>query len=109
MTGINSHLFYLSTLRLQNEAVSSALEQACTYLGQTLTAAKAGRFSRQICQGVYKAFENKISSEFSSADYQDLVSLTLKSRTNFFFVELQGRVKNLILGIDSTDSSEAKL
>ena len=104
MAAVNVHLFNMTTIRLQDEAETSALKGASAYQGQNLTAGKAGRFSRIICNRVYEEFSRQITERFPSEVYSDLISLTLKSRIKFFFVDLQGRVTNLILGEGAADN-----
>lgn len=99
MSAIDGHRFNLATKSLQDSAVDLALKEVEKYKEQGLvsTSVKCGRFARKICRDVYTNFKQNLSEQFPSEGYKDLVSLTLKSRTNFFFLDLQDRVKELLL------------
>lgn len=111
MSVIDGHQFSMATKALQDMAVESALQKAeeCKIQNGALSTAKCGRFSKHICENAYRSFGKKLSEEFPSEAYRILIDLTLKSRTNFFFFDLQNQVKESLLERDSAISSSLPL
>ena len=109
MPGINGPLFYRSTMRLQNEAVTSALGEARAYQDQSLTAARAEGLSHKICSDVFKKFKQQITKEFPTETYHVYISLFLDSRRSLFFIDLRDRVKSLIRKDDEESFSRYSL
>lgn len=116
MSVIDGHQFSMATKTLQAMAVESALQKAeeCKIQNGALstakwTTAKCGRFSKHICENAYRSFGEKLSEKFPSEAYRTLIDLTLKSRTNFFFFDLQNQVKESLLKRDSVISSSLPL
>ena len=87
----NPHEFSLQTKTFEQQAYDSGIVKA-KELAQSEAGLKAHRASRKICSEAFGIFEKNIQEAFPYDMYTDLISLTLKSRENLFFIDLKERV-----------------
>jgi hypothetical protein len=87
----NPHEFSLQTKTFEQQAYDSGIVKA-KELAQSEAGLKAHRASRKICSEAFGTFEKNIQEAFPYDIYADLISLTLKSRENLFFIDLKERI-----------------
>ncbi|MFY7842618.1 MAG: hypothetical protein ACOVOR_01170 [Rhabdochlamydiaceae bacterium] len=85
------HEFSLKTKALEQEACDWAV-MAAKNLVQTSVSFKAHATSKKICRKAFAMFQKNMQGSFSSDVCVELVSLTLKSRENLFFIDLKERL-----------------
>lgn len=94
---IDNHNFYIQTKNLESIIVESALRKAHDYKEEMLPDWKANMLSRRLSKEAFEDFKKKITEQFPYESYSDLISLTLKARTNYFFHSLPEDMKVIIL------------
>jgi len=87
----NLHEFNLQTKIFEQQAYDSAIARS-KELSQNESGLKVHKASRKLCDEAFRIFEKKIQEAFPSDIYADLISLTLKSREDIFFINLKEHV-----------------
>ncbi len=89
---LDTHQFYLQTKSFQDQATTFAMKQAEKLVAQNHTLIKVNIASLAVCRKAYNMFKSNLEKAFPSPTYTSLITLTLQSRENAFFVDLKDRL-----------------
>jgi hypothetical protein len=91
--GIDNHQFYIAAKSLEVSVTQEAYLKAKKYEGQILPSWELNLIAHDIGKAAYEAFKSQITGQFKSESYKALISLLLKSRTNYFAHSLPESIK----------------